>query len=190
MKEIEILVELKDSKEKTLRVLEQFTSHGKKRILDIYFYDPLRMELQTEDSGRLRRCLRLRKKEGKAFIAYKIDYFDNNDQWKYSDEHETSVGDFETILHILENLGFQELVRIDNEKHTFSTPEYEIVFEDVKNLGFFLEVEKLHEVADSEVTKTKEEIRKFIRGLGLQTSAELNAGKPELMLKKKKTKHL
>jgi len=184
MKEIEILVELKDSKEKALRSLEQFTSLGVKRILDIYLYDPLRDKLRPEADGRLRNCLRLRKKEGKAFIAYKIDYFDNNDQWTYSDEHETAVGDFETILHILENLGFQELIRIDNEKHTFSTPEYEIVFEDVKNLGFFLEVEKLHEIADDEVTKSKEEIRKFIRGLGLQTSEELNAGKPELMLKK------
>ncbi|HDQ22872.1 MAG TPA: class IV adenylate cyclase [Candidatus Uhrbacteria bacterium] len=186
MKEIEILVKLKDSKEKTLQALKQFTSHGVKSILDIYFYDPLRTELQPDTNMRLRNCLRLRKKEGKFYLAYKIDYFDNDDQWTYSDEHETSVGDFETIMNILKNLGFRELVRIDNKKYTFSTPEYEIVFEDVQNLGFFLEVEKLRKVADNKVAKTKQEIRQFIQELGLHVDEELNAGKPELMLKQKK----
>ena len=43
--------------------------------------------------------------------------------------------------HILDALGFTELVRIDNRKHTFTTDEYEVVLEDVKDLGVFLEVE-------------------------------------------------
>ncbi len=86
----------------------------------------------------------------------------------------------------MEQLGLKELVRIDNEKHTFTTPEYEIVFEDVRSLGYFLEVEKLKQVADDQVVIVKQNIRNFLAGLRLNLGTELNVGKPELMLAKMK----
>ncbi|MEK7525684.1 MAG: class IV adenylate cyclase [Patescibacteria group bacterium] len=183
MKEIEILFEIKNQKEGVLKSLGRFTAHGIKRTLDIYFADPLRKDLQRDADGRLRASFRLRQKDDKCSIAYKNDHF-NNDEWIYSDEHETSVGDFDIAIRIIEHLGLKELVRIDNEKYTFTTPEYEIVFEDVKNLGYFLEVEKLHEVPDEMVVSAKQEIRDFASNLGLNLGSELNAGKPELMLAK------
>ncbi len=185
MKEIEVLVEVKSPKEKILKVLGRFTTHGIKRTLDVYFVDPLRNDLQPDDNGFLRASFRLRQKNGNCSITYKTDHF-NNDEWLYSDEHETAVGDFEIALHIVEQLGLKELVRIDNEKHTFTTPEYEIVFEDVRSLGYFLEVEKLKQVADDQVVIVKQNIRNFLAGLRLNLGTELNVGKPELMLAKMK----
>lgn len=184
MKEIEILIEVKSSKEEVLKALGHFTAHGIKRTLDIYFADPLRKDLQPDDDGRLRASFRLRQKGDNYSIAYKIDHFNVN-EWIYSDEHETSIGDFDTTLHIIEQLGLRELIRVDNEKHIFTTSEYEIVFENVKDLGYFLEVEKLQQVEDDQVKAVKQEIREFLIGLNLNFGAELNAGKPELMLAKK-----
>lgn len=183
MKEIEILIEVKSSKDEALKALGQFRSEGVKKTLDVYFYDPLRTDLQADAEGKLNACFRLRQKDGKNTIAYKVDHFEG-EEWSHSDEYETEVKDFDTALQIVEKLGLQELVRIDNEKHTYMTDEYEIVLEDVKDLGLFMEVEKLKEVLDDKVSETKEEIRQFVQGLAIEFGQEQNAGKPELMLRK------
>lgn len=185
MKEIEILIEVKSSKEKALKALEKFEFVGTKEVIDVYFVNPLRKDLQPDENGRLNNCYRIRSKDGKASMAYKIDHF-NGTEWSHSDEHEMSIGDFQTALEINRHLGFEELVRIDNKKSTFMTKDYEIVLEDVANLGLFMEVEKLEEVADDDVEKTKEEIRTFLKSLDIEFGEEKNAGKPELMLRKKK----
>ncbi len=185
MKEIEILVEVLEGKDSALEKLASFESKGLKHTLDVYFYDPLRPDLQPRADGRLTRSFRLREKDGKASIAYKIDNFDADGMWTYSDEFETPVGNFEAGMQIVSHLGLQELIRIDNNKHTFVTPKYEIVLEDVKDLGVFLEVELLAQVEDGEVMSAKKDIEDCIASLGLRVSAELNAGKPELMLRKK-----
>lgn len=186
MKEIEILIETKDSKENILNVLGKYEQRGVHKTLDIYYYDPLREDLQPEDDLRLRRSFRLRQKGDKLSLAYKVDNFNEDDEWIYSDEHEVQVDSFEEMEKILNHLGFKELVRIDNEKHIFITNDYEVVFEDVKDLGYFLEVERIGEVKDNEVHVEKERIRSFIKDLNIELGKELNAGKPELMLRKSK----
>jgi hypothetical protein len=69
-------------------------------------------------------------------------------------------------------------------KYTYVSDEYEIVLEDVKGLGLFLEVEKLDQVSDEEVLETKQHIRDFLTTLDIAFGEEQNAGKPELMLRK------
>lgn len=183
MKEIEILIEVKSNKEEALKALEQFRFEGIKKTLDIYFYDPFRTDLQADSEGRLNACFRLRQKGGKNTIAYKVDYFEG-EEWSHSDEYETEFKDFETMMHIVERLGLRELVRIDNEKHTYMADEYEIVLEDVKGLGLFMEIEKLKEVPDDKVSETKKEIRQFMQNLAIDFGQEQNAGKPELMMRR------
>lgn len=183
MKEIEILIKVKSSKEEALKALEVFHFEGIKKTLDIYFYDALRQDLKADEKGRLNACFRLRQKDGKNTIAYKVDHFEG-EEWSHSDEYETEFNDFETMMQIVDKLGLKEFVRIDNEKHTFLTDEYEIVLEDVKGLGLFMEIEKLSEVTDDKVSETKEEIREFIKSLAINFGQEQNAGKPELMMRK------
>ena len=184
MKEIEILIEVKDTKETALEALGKFKSKGVKKTLDIYYSDPLRKDLRPNDEGRLNSCFRIRQKDNKNSIAYKVDHF-IGDEWSHSDEYETEIKDFDTALQIIEKLGLKELVRIDNEKHTFKTSEYEIVLEDVKDLGLFMEVEKKTQVSDEKVAQTKEDIRTFLNSLDIQLGEEQNAGKPELMLRRR-----
>jgi len=184
MREIEILFSLKDNKKTVLKKLEQFNFVGIKKIFDIYLYNPKNSDLSPDKNGRLNKCLRLRKKENKSYLTYKIDHFDNN-IWSHSDEHEVEMSDFETGMEILENLGFKILTQIENKKHTFLTDKYEIVFEDVKNLGLFLEVERLSVSKNENISKVKQEIRNFVKHLNIKTEKELNAGKPELMLRLK-----
>lgn len=184
MREVEILTEVLDTKDKALKALACFNFVGVKRTLDIYFFNPKEDELKPNKDGFLNKCFRLRKKGNKNYLAYKVDNFDKNRFWLYSEEHEVEVSDFEECLEILRLLGFEVLVEIENEKHIYLKDEYEIAFEDVKKLGLFLEVEQIGVKDGDNITTIKQKIWDFIKGLGIQVGHELNAGKPELMLKK------
>lgn len=184
MKEVEILVEVISPKDKVLEKLSAFSAKGEKKVLDIYYVDPLRENLKPDSSGQLKNSFRIRNKDGKTSMAYKIDHFDKLGIWTHSDEYEMEVSDINTSEQIVKNLGLVELVRIDNLKHTYETDNFEIVFEEVNGLGNFLEVELLKQVSDNEVLSAKENIRFFINSLNIETTRELNMGKPELMLRK------
>ena len=185
MKEIEILVTLKDTIEDAKKALSEFEYQGAKHTLDIYFYDPLRENLKLNSDNKILECCRIRTKNNINYITYKIDVYDG-DTWSHSDEYETQVEDADALLHVFNALGLKELVRIDNTKHTYINDTYEIVVEDVRDLGCFLEVELLNTPDDIDVTQAKNDILSFIKDLGLDVGEELNSGKPELMLIKNK----
>ncbi len=189
MKEIEILFKLNSEVKDTAEILKKYGAvfEAESETVDTYFTRDDLKSLQPDENNRLRNCLRLRKKGEKQYITYKQDHFDNNDVWLYSDEFETTIGDINTLENILKILGFKELIVIDNIKTIFKTEKYEIAIESVKGLGDFIEIEyhgadniKSHE----EVESVKQDIRQYIKSLGIDIGKELNAGKPELMLSK------
>lgn len=184
MLEIEILVQVKNSLSEARKILSGLKLEGMFEVVDTYYFDPLRKELKPGDNGRLIRSFRLRRKKDKYFLTYKVDNFDN-DLWVNSDEHETEVGEYNVTKKILEHLGLQELVVVTNQKYIYEAGDYEIVLEDVKGLGIFLEVEYKKEVSDQDTSQIKANIWTFIGSLGLSIGEEMNAGKPELLLAKK-----
>ncbi|MCL5011978.1 MAG: class IV adenylate cyclase [Patescibacteria group bacterium] len=184
MREVEILVEVYDALADAKQKLAKFSYHGDKKTIDVYYVDPLRSALRPTEHNELKEVFRLREKDGACFLAYKVNHYDSSDIWTYSDEHEVEVSDFRTAENIIEHLGFKTLVEIRNVKHTYTTDRFEIVLEEVENLGTFLEVER-HSISDSEdIIDAKKEIWDFIKNLEIKVSDELHEGKPELMLKK------
>ena len=174
-REIEILIEVSEPIASALRKLPRLHAHGVKETIDTYYTHEKLKQLRPD-------------KDGQAFLTHKRDRFLPDGTWTHSDEQETPIENTTNIQHILDALGFTELVRIDNRKHTFTTDEYEVVLEDVKDLGGFLEVEAKH--PSDNVAAEKAKIRVFIATLGSELGAELNVGKPELMLRKKRTQRL
>lgn len=183
-KEIEILFKLNEDKDSIIKKFDDLKSGGNKRIVDTYYFDPLRDDLKPDQSGRLKASFRLREKEGKSYMTYKNDYFEG-DVWSHSDEYETGVQDVGVIKNILENLGMKELVVVDVEKNYFTNDVFEVVVEDVKNLGTFLEVEYHYYDNDMGVENAKNNIREWLLSKGIDFGEEMNAGKPELLLRKK-----
>ena len=183
MKEIEILVEVYSPIEEVINILSKFKYLGTKEVVDTYYYDPLRKNLKPNSSNQINECLRLRKKDDTNFITYKIDEFDADGKWLYSNEYETQINDISVVNNILERLGLKKLITIHNKKRTYKYQEYEIVLETVKDLGYFLEVEFCNN-KDIDVKEKKLEIQNFIDSLSLNISQELNIGKPEMMINK------
>lgn len=126
---------------------------------------------------------KIKKKDDSNFITYKVDEFDDDGKWLYSNEYETQINDISIINNILERLGLNKLITIHNKKRTYKYQDYEIVLENVKDLGHFLEVEFCTN-KDIDVKAKKREIQNFIDSLSLNLSKELNIGKPEMMIKK------
>ena len=182
MKEIEILVQLFDNKDNVKEKLSNFEYIGLNHTIDEYYYDPLRNELKPDENNQLDHCLRLRSKNDKCSITYKDDVFDG-DKWLYSNEYETDINDIFVMREIFNKLGLIKFIEINNLKETYKYNDYEIVIEDVKDLGLFMEVEYCTD-DDVDIKKIKNEIQLFIDSLELNVSEELNIGKPEMYMKK------
>lgn len=186
MKEIEILVEVFENEETVLNALKSYFFSGEKLVIDTYYYDPLRPNLKPNSDNQLTECLRLRTMAEQVFITYKVDRFNENGLWLYSDELETQIESPQIIAQILEKMGLKELITIKNLKRIYKFENYEIVFEKVEDLGLYLEVEFCTDKNVS-ILEVKKEIQGFIDKLKLKLSPELNIGKPEMMLRKKKS---
>lgn len=182
MKEIEVLVEVHDEITNIKKKFKKFNYEGLKRVVDEYYYDPKRDVLKPDKENQLSHCLRLRSKNDDYSITYKDDVFENG-KWLYSNEYETKVESIIMMKKIFDRLGLVKFIEIDNKKETYTYNDYEIVIEDVKDLGIFMEVEYCTN-DNVDVKQVKEEIQNFINGLELNVSEELNMGKPEMYMKR------
>ena len=182
MKEIEILVEVYDDIDAVKDALKKYKYIGLKHTIDEYYYDPKRDTLKPDKNNQLSHCLRLRNVNGEYSITYKDDVFDN-DKWLYSNEYETEIGSVLMLREIFKRLGLKKFIEIDNKKEAYQSDKYDIVLEDVKDLGIFMEVEYCTN-DDVDVIAIKKEIQDFIDSLNINVSKELNIGKPEMYLRK------
>lgn len=183
MKEIEVLVDFDDKEEDVLKKLSKFEFINEVDLYDTYYEDPLRENLKPEADLRINEIFRVRRLGNDCLITYKKNHFDGK-KWLYSDEYETKAENYETIETIAKMLGLEEQIVVNNKRRYYKTDEYEITLDHVVGYGCFLEVEKMSD-EDVDVKKIKDEIRSFIKSLGLTNVKELNIGKNQLMLAKK-----
>lgn len=183
MKEMELSLAFDNTKEEVLEVLSQFDYIGEKELYDTYYIDPLRDNLKPEDDLRLNETFRIRRNENVCFVTYKKQHFEGK-LWTYSDEYETEVKDYKIMEKIVSMLGLEPLITVHNKRTIYKYKDYEIIFEEVENLGCLLEVEKLSE-NENEAMSVKEELRNFIRSLNLKNVKELNIGKNQYLLSQK-----
>lgn len=187
MIELEILVEVFDEYEYVDSILSKFENTKNEHIIDQYFYDPLRKNLKPNGLGKTFECLRVRENGSSAKLTYKRDVY-KNEVWQYSNENEINIENANSLKEILFNLGFNELLTIDNNRKYYSFENYEIVLEKVKKLGVFMEIEYKSDITEIEIENKRQEIQAFINDLNIKVSDELNAGKPELYIIKNKIK--
>ncbi len=184
MKEIEVLVRVTSGNQKD--IIEQLDKKcnfiQKSEVVDTYYYDPLRKKLQPNDKMELFECLRLRKKGHKNYITYKIDNFDDNNHWLYSDENETEVTNLSEMKSIFKNMGLKKLVEVFMTKYFYENDDYIIAFEIVDGLGCFLEVESKKTNCE-DVVSERETIMNFILSLNINVTGDVGIGKPEMLLK-------
>ncbi len=106
------------------------------------------------------RYLRVRTKNGKSTIAYHEVV--NNLETK---EWEVEVSDGNMASELITKLGFKKEVVVDKNREKFQLMDAEILIDNVKGLGYFVEIEAPNEVMLDEIS-CKLTLGKQIVGVG------------------------
>ncbi len=85
--------------------------------------------------------LRLRESQKGSSINYKHFYPENVKKTDYCKEFETKIENIDAVRKIFESLDIKEAVEVEKVRTTWIFQEVEIVIDDVKELGSFIELE-------------------------------------------------
>ena len=123
--------------------------------------------------------LRVRKQDDIYFFTLKISQGNRTD----SIERELEIKDGEKMVEVLKLIKYKETVLVDKRRIKTNFKDMEIVLDTVKNLGEFIEVEKIVTTENKEDRKKiQEEFYSFLEILGVPKEDHIVDGKYDIML--------
>ena len=176
MYEVEVKANLKDRKS----VIKKLESLGCRFSKELHQVDhifapegnpfPLPFEIPI---------LRVRKSNNKYFFTLKISQSSRQD----CIEREMEIVEGEKMIEILKLIKYKEFAVVDKKRIKTNFKDMEIVLDDVKDLGEFIEAEKIvtHEHHEYR-KKIQEELFEFLETLGVTKENRVIDGKYDIML--------
>ncbi len=126
--------------------------------------------------------LRVRKSNDKYIFTLKVQQGSRQD----SIEKELEISDGDMMVEILKLLNYQEVPTVDKKRIKTNFNDIEIVLDTVKELGEFVEAEKIVTHVDKEDRKKiQDELMNFLVGLGVKKEDQVIDGKYDIMLYEK-----
>lgn len=126
--------------------------------------------------------LRVRKENDRYLFTLKISQSGRQD----SLERELEIKDGEMMIQILKLLKWQETVLVDKKRIKTKLNDIEIVLDDVKDLGEFIEVEKIVKNENhADRKKIQDELCDFLETIGISKADLLVNHKYDIMLEEK-----
>lgn len=123
---------------------------------DTYYRHPGRDFADTDEA------LRIREEEGRAFIAYKGPKLDETT--KSREEIEVPLVHPDRMGSLLLRLGFEPVAVVEKRRRGYEVHTLEVTVDEVKGLGFFLEVEAL---GCEDLDEGRVSVLTFLEKLGL-----------------------
>jgi adenylate cyclase class 2 len=179
MIEIEVKASVEDPKQLERSIIEfGATPIGIQMQADTYYNAPYR------DFGKTDEALRIRVEEGKSVLTYKGPKMDTVS--KTRKEVETEIKDIDGMGNILSSLGFFPVATVSKKRKNFRLGDFFISLDEVRNLGYFIEVEI--GAKDSRNYQEKvERIFKFMGKLGISRESSIRKSYLEMILEKNKS---
>lgn len=119
--------------------------------------------------------LRVRFTQGGDSCCFKKFHVDPVEQRPlYCDEYELGIEDGTKMLAFMHALGYAEQTLMEKTRSTYLYDCFEIVIDDVKNLGFFMEVELKADFATAQ--EGLEHIYDFLQSIGITTFELITRG--------------
>lgn len=113
--------------------------------------------------------MRIRSSNNETLLTYKRAINEQGDRV----EHELVIDSPEIAEKLLHELGYQKTVRVEKNRQEFTFDGVHILFDQVKDLGTFLEIEMLCQ-NETEIPKAEEKIFSIAAQLGVsRTDIEL-----------------
>lgn len=127
-------------------------------------------------------AIRVRKQNDKYFFTLKIPQSSHQD----CIEREMEIQDGPMMIDIFELMKWDRLPTVDKKRIKTNYQDIEIVLDEVKNLGDFIEAEKIVKSEDQvDRKKTQEELFAFLETLGISKEDRVIDGKYDIMLYEK-----
>jgi len=127
--------------------------------------------------------LRLRESQKGVSINYKHFYPEGVKKTDYCDEFESKIDNVEALKKIFKSLDIKEAVVVEKSRSTWLYEEVEIVVDDVKELGAYIELEAKSHFKDPK--DGKNHLYKVLEKLHAEVGEEDLRGYPFRILEKK-----
>lgn len=127
--------------------------------------------------------LSIRHRNDKSILNYKHFFPEGAEKHEYCNEYELTISDSEMMKKIFESLDIESKVIVEKKRQTYVyKDEFEIVLDEVKNLGFFIEIEAIKDFGGVELTR--ERLNEFVKELNINVNNIDYRGYPFQLLNK------
>ncbi len=183
--DIEIEIKIKITEKEFKNAINYLEKNGEfkgvKQNIDEYFMPAHKNYLEPKYPYE---WLSIRERGEETIINYKHWYPEEEEISKYCDEYELKVEGAEKARKLFSAIGIEPLVTVNKKRKKYLLDKkYEIVLDEVKDLGFYVEIEADVEVGD--VDETREQLFKVAEKIGITTKEEDMRGYPYRLLEKK-----
>ena len=137
--ETEIKVKLEKEEYQSLKTFfdKEATLQKHNHQVDTYYEPTYRRFVPENLQEDVNEWLRIGKRGNKIILNYK-NWHEN----KYCDEYEVEIDDDQNLDKIFKSIGMKELTTVDKTRYMYLyLNKYEIALDDVKDLGYFIEIE-------------------------------------------------
>lgn len=132
--------------------------------------------------------LTIRNRDGAVKFNYKHWYPEGVKYTTHCDEYEVGVGDGNLLAKILKALRFKKFISVEKKRLVFNYKgKLEVALDEVKNLGYFIEVEAMDDLGGP--NNTHKELVKFTKSLGLTGTKTVPGGYAAELMRRKGLLH-
>jgi len=156
---------------------------GEKRQNDVY-YSPKNRNFMDEKYPY--EWLSIRKRGDSSILNYKHFFPEGAEKHSYCEEYEVHIDDSEALNSIFSSLGIDNIVTVKKTRETYVLEKkYEIAFDVVEGLGYFIEIELIESCSNA--TDGKKNILELLDNWGVSEKNVDYRGYPFLLYEKKNT---
>ncbi|KKQ11856.1 MAG: class IV adenylate cyclase [Candidatus Babeliales bacterium] len=186
-KEIEIKIKLEINQIEQLRewLIQNAKFMDKLQMIDYYLDDPKKSLYKISPAG-FKDPLefwRVRQIDNVYFLCNKKRIIDENGRTVSVEENEAVTPEGEAIIQIFKKRGLTDQVIIYKTREIFQYEDFEIVFDNVKNLGEFVEIELKSDEQDP--VQGKKLIYDLLKKIGITEFTQFDRGYLCMMLNPK-----
>lgn len=177
-KEIEIKIKLSDDQVDMFKnwLVQNAKFMDKLQVTDYYLDNPQKSLYNISSDG-FKDPLefwRVRRIDNVYFLCNKRREIDQNGKTVSVEENEAVTPDGQAVLQVFKKRGFTEQVVVDKTREIFQFQDLEVVFDDVKDLGKFIEIELKSD--EQNVNAGIKRIYEFLKIIGITQFIQFDRG--------------
>jgi len=183
--EVEIQVQIEDTKKLLLFLKKNGQFLGEKHQIDKYF-TPAHRDFTSVRP--VNEWLRLRNSSGKFSINYKNWHRETDGRSHYCDEYESTIENLDQLENIFQALNAKPLITVDKLRKIWLYKDFEIAIDSVKGLGDFVEIEYKGTDTTKKPSQVTAEMIAFLKDQGCGQITRNYVGYPYQLLFPKEIK--